>query len=565
MSRSLDDAARALRTIRHLRLRQVSHLLWRRLRGLPAPTAPSARWAHERGMRVATALAALGPVGGADAAAATARALLRGRLEMLGHDLPWDGDWMAAGPSPLWRYHLHYHDHLADLAWLAASERDDRATGALASALAGWWTAWSGGGTPAWDPYPTSVRLVNWVRILGWAGGRLPADVRARLERGIAQQVRHLARTLEWHLDGNHLLRNAWALVVGALCLDDAGAERRARALFARLMREQVHEDGWHEEHSPMYHVRALRDAREVAVAATAAGAPLDDTTRAIIDRMAAALPWMRRGDGALWLRNDAAQDHGVDLAPLLAAAPAAAGVRHFADAGAVVAVDPASGDRVRVDLGAPSPPHQPAHAHAGALGFELDLAGVPLVCDRGCSGYDGDPWRPYLRGSAAHSTVVIAGRDQSELWATFRVGGRAAVATHAVSGDAQALRVEAECRPYHAPSVVHRRALGRAGREVRIDDTVHGAGRRTVEAFVHFAPSWDAASAGAGRVVLTHRALSASLVVEGAVEATLHRGERAPVIGWHAERFGGVTPAWSLRLRATGGDAAWSIRIRPD
>lgn len=567
---ALARAARLVRTLRHLRGRQLLHLPLQRLRPAWQPTRVAATWSTDRAARAGSALTALGPVAGVTEAERIATAWLDGHFVMLGEEIAWTGDWTMRGPSPLWRYHLHYHEHLADLAWLAARDNDTRAVDRLVADLAGWERAWGEGGAPAWDAYVVSVRVGSWVRILAWAGALLPEATRQRLQDGIATHVEHLAHRFEWHLDGNHLLRNAWALALGSAFFDGPWAHRtaaRAQRLFSALMDDQILADGWHVERSPMYHVRALRDAMELEAVLQSVGAPIDHARNAALQRMAAALPWMRRADGSLWLLNDAAQDHGVALAPLNespAAAEPALGVRHFVDAGTIVVIDE-DGDRLRLDVGGPAPAHQPAHAHAGALGFELDLAGVPCIVDRGCSGYDGDPWRSYLRGTAAHSTVMLDGQDQSELWATFRIGGRAAVRVTECVGGARDLTVRAECRAFATRAHTHARTVQRRGRTVTITDEVRGPALERVDGFVHFAPEWEATAVDASTVRVARAGQSVLVRVDGAVRVSLHRGEMHPRCGWQAERFNTVVPAWTLRLTATERQRPrWTITIDP-
>ncbi|MEX2181719.1 MAG: heparinase II/III family protein [Gemmatimonadaceae bacterium] len=543
-----------------------------RLIDVGSATAKTAdQWRAAQGARELDALSALGPVAGAEEAERTARVWLEDRLDILGLRVPWADDWRMAGPSPLWRYHLHYHEHLADLAWLAGRTSDPAMVRRLALDLRGWNKVWASGGAPAWDPYPVSVRLVSWLRILAWAGPLLDAPERDLLERGIARHVASLRSRLEWHIDGNHLLRNTSALVLGSSVLEGPESESlqdEAVTLFERTLAEQVPGDGIHLERTPMYHVRALRDAIEVEACLKTRRRNLGASSVAIIDRMAAALPWMLRADGELWMLNDTAHDHGVDLAPLLARAAAVAeppsGLRYFGDAHLVVIV--ADRDRLRIDLGGPAPAHQPGHAHAGALGFELDVEGFPFIVDGGCSGYDGDPWRAYLRGTAAHNTVAIDGKDQSELWATFRVGARAAVSGVACSGTPHLLTIAAVCRPYHARGVVHRREFRREGRVLVINDVVQGAARRLVESFLHFDPAWDAASSSAHQFVLTRPGARVSVTVNGATDVSLHRGQGDPRIGWYARGFNHVVPSWTLRLREERYvERPWRITITPD
>lgn len=314
-----------------------------------------------------------------------------------------------------------------------------------------------------------------------------------------------------------------------------------------------------------MYHARALRDALEVQAGLTACGRPLGAGTPERIHAMEQALPWMLRADGSLWQLNDTAGDHGVDLAPLLNRADRGIeGVRHFQDARTAVLAD-RDGDRLRLDLGAPAPAHQPGHAHAGSLGFELDLGGVPCVVDRGVSGYDGDPWRAHLRGSAAHSTVSVDGRDQSELWATFRVGGRARVEDVVVEGGTRRFRASATCVPYHDRGIAHRREFTREGRAVTITDQVDGAAGRRVEAFVHLDPSWEARTISDREFEIRHRSATATIRVDGPAGCSLHRGEQSPPLGWHARGFNDVVPAWTLRLREDRYvGASWRVTITP-
>jgi uncharacterized heparinase superfamily protein len=510
------------------------------------------------------ALTALGPVGGETAARSHATAWLEGRVHGLGVDVPWDGDWTMPGPSPLWRYHLLYHDHLADLAWLVHAERSDAALGALVEALAGFERDWGRGGAPAWDAYPVSVRLVNWMRILAWTGPRLPAHTRRVIEDGVGIHAVHLARNLEWHLDANHLLRDAWAIALARLVVEPAVLPVR---LFERILAEQVLADGWHEERSPMYHARAVRDAIELVDASAAAGRPLDAQTRARVAAMTDALPWMLRVDGSLWALNDTAQDLGVTVPPLVARASGAPeGVRHFDGAGTSVLVDSANGDRLRIDRGAPAPAHQPAHSHAGALALEWDVGGVPCLVDRGCSGYDGDPWRAWLRSTAAHNTVVVGDTDQSEMWATFRVGGRATARTHSRNDSTVAFAIEMSCVGWSTPGRVHRRGIRRDGRRLTIEDRVDGAGGVALAGFLHLHQAWNVESVSADELLLSRPEVTVRCRIEGAASVSLHRAERGPLCGWHANGFGDVVPAWTIRIAPdrTNSSPSWRTILDP-
>ena len=90
------------------------------------------------------------------------------------------------------------------------------------------------GSRPGWDPYPTSLRLVNWIK-RAWMGGVMDAT----RTHSLAEQSRWLARRLEWHLLGNHLWANAKAMVFAGTYFD--GDEARTwRRIGLRLVRREL-------------------------------------------------------------------------------------------------------------------------------------------------------------------------------------------------------------------------------------------------------------------------------------------------------------------------------------
>ena len=132
--------------------------------------------------------------------------------------LPTPGDWNHVDWPRLWLYNAHYFD---DLVADDASARGDWHRELLAR--------WLRDNPPArgsgWEPYPTSLRIVNWCK---WALAGNAFDEAARHSLGV--QARLAARRLERHLLGNHLWANAKALVFAGCFFDGAEAARwRAR------------------------------------------------------------------------------------------------------------------------------------------------------------------------------------------------------------------------------------------------------------------------------------------------------------------------------------------------
>ncbi len=89
-----------------------------------------------------------------------------------------------------------------------------------------------------WDPYPTSLRIVNWVK---WqlTGNALP-DM---CVQSLVVQSRWAYATYEWHLLGNHIFANAKALIFAGIFFSGEEADnwlRQGLKIVANELPEQV-------------------------------------------------------------------------------------------------------------------------------------------------------------------------------------------------------------------------------------------------------------------------------------------------------------------------------------
>ncbi|WP_271008543.1 heparinase II/III family protein [Paucibacter sp. B51] len=341
-------------------------------------------------------------------------------------------DWEETTRSKLWLYNLHYFDDLN----AADAPARDAWHGAL---MDDWMRRHPVGGT-GWEPYPCSLRIVNWIK--RHLGNR---PLSGAQRDSLAAQARWLAQRLEWHLLGNHLFVNAKALVIAGLFFDGPESDRwlaRGLAIVADELHEQVLPDGGNFERSPMYHAIFLEDVLDLINAADAfpgrVRADVVDDWRRTAGRMTA---WLRAAchpDGEISLFNDAAVgvapppqmllDYavrvGVDAPALAWPRPAAPLLTVLPDSGYLRTDSP---DAVALlDVAPVGPDYLPGHAHADTLSFELSVFGERVVVNGGTSRYGLGPERLRERGTAAHSTVIVDGQDSSEVWGGFRVARRA-------------------------------------------------------------------------------------------------------------------------------------------
>jgi len=490
--------ARLLRTVRHLKPVQVwgraAHLVdvaRPDLRSAPPRRPPAAPW-----IPPATRPAALtGP--------ATARFL--NRSGDIGRPEAWQ-----SGQELLWLYNLHYFDDLL-------SNEAARAP-APRLALIDRWIAENPPATGVgWQPYPTSLRIVNWIKA-GLAGLPLPP---AAVD-SLAVQTRWLAAHLEHHLLGNHLLANAKALVFAGTWFAGAEADawrRRGLALFARQLPEQILADGGHFERSPMYHAIILEDLLDLLNLARTSAAD-DPVSRSLPARIAAMRAWlaaMTHPDGRIAFFNDAAFGIAAEPADLDAYAARLKLPKAVPPRGPVTELQPSGyirlqlGDAVLLIDAAPiGPDYLPGHAHADTLSFEFSLGAQRVVVNGGTSVYGTGPQRRRERATAAHSTVEVDGLDSSEVWAGFRVGRRARVRGLAVSRSASEVSVTAAHDGYawRPGRPIHRRRWTLTPSSLAIDDRIEGAATAAVARF-HLAPPVKAAASedgATGRLTLPKR-----------------------------------------------------------
>ena len=468
-------------------------------------------------------------------------------------DVGWDDPQLGL----LWRYNLHYFD---DLNAAGAEGRRD-----LHRSLMGRWMADNpaGRGT-AWAPYPTSLRVANWIKL--FLGG---FDPDAALLDSLATQVRWLGQRLEWHVLGNHLFVNAKALIMAGLFFDGdeaAGWLADGICILERELPEQILTDGGQFERSTMYHALAVDDVLDLLQVVRACGADIAGSVGVearqlavtLTGRMPAMLRWlacMSHPDGRIASFNDAA----VGIAPpndelwrvagalgLSVPTPPTDGVTVLADSG-YVRVQRGAAVGI-VDVAPIGPDYLLAHAHADTLTFEVSVRGRRLVVNGGTSRYGTSPERVRERGTAAHNTVEIAGQDSSEVWSGFRVGRRARVTGVAVDG----WQVQGAHDGYRflpgAP--VHRRHWLWEPDAVTVTDTVSSASSSSTAALArfHLAPGLQLVRDGARWAVREDEQLVAVIEVLA--------GDAHANVGTHAPRFGVVEPVDVLVVRLRGGCA---------
>ena len=540
------NALRLYHTLKHLKRVQITNRIWRKL------SPPRFDWVAAPALRTQHPLSSL-------TASRPPSLLGPDRIRVFQQTILVDrSTWNDHKLSHLVLYNLHYFD---DLAADNASERREW----HASLMDRWIEENPPGCGAGWEPYPLSLRIVNWIK---WAlaGNTLSPRQLASL----APQAAALPKLLEYHLLANHLFANAKAMVFAGAFFSGDLAEawlKQGCELLQGEIAEQILSDGGHFELSPMYHSIILEDMLDLTrLSQVYPDAQPLQMMRGKADTIQAMRRWlsvMTHPDQQIAFFNDAAFEiaaapHALhDYAARLGLADVPshfAGLTYLADTGylrlerddAVVLIDAA-------EIG---PDYQPGHAHADTLSFEWSLGPQRIVVNSGTSCYGISAERHRQRATAAHSTVEVDGQDSSEVWSGFRVARRAHVYDVRVDENAQRISVSAAHDGYRRlpARIRHLRRWVLETGQMRVHDQLVGNPCAAIARF-HLHP----------QLVLlpTSRRLQQSLQAPDnrRIEIEVEQGDLSRVTSTYHPRFDVALATHMLVSRCLSGEHDWTAR----
>ncbi len=286
------------------------------------------------------------------------------------------------------------------------------------------------------EPYPISLRVMNWIRFFITHGIN-----ESKYNNSLWLQLQLLCKQKEYHLLGNHLLENGFALLFGAYYFNDISLYKQAKSILVDELNEQILADGAHFELSPMYHclmTYRVLDCFNLVSNNSLFNKELLQLLKDKAEKMLVFVNNFTFRNGDIPLLNDAA--NGITPSPKQ--------LCKYAEVLCLTSTKDLtlseSGYRklvsenieLFIDAAAVGPTYQPGHAHADTLSFELHLKGKPFIVDTGTSTYEINDSRFHERSTKAHNTVTINDENSSEVWAGHRVAKRANVTIHKDNSD---------------------------------------------------------------------------------------------------------------------------------
>lgn len=205
-------------------------------------------------------------------------------------------------------------------------------------------------------------------------------------------------------------------------------------------------------------------------------------------------------------------------------------------------------------DAGALGYPSIAAHGHADALSFCLALNGEWWLVDPGTYAYHSEPrWRDYFRGTAAHNTLTLDSRSQSEMAGPFLWVKHADAKIEGTGvGKIDHQWAEGSHTGYSNIGITHRRKLEffPGEQRIQVSDFIDGVGIHEIAIHFHFAPDINVSYDLQKKHWIAKKQHSARMLVFNLDKSwrwEAARGSETPILGWYSPALGVKLPADTL------------------
>ena len=430
-----------------------------------------------------------------------------------------DLDFGKVGASGPLAEQLQGFSWLRDVAAAAARETGAR----LAEAVVGRWLLAHGTRIDeSWAPHLWGERILYWTAYAPYVLSSSDSGYRSALLNTLARGARHLDSTADKAPSGLRRI-TAWCGVVAAGLLVQGGVPRVARgeAGLARALASAQFDDGGLVSRSPFEQALLVDRLGLLRDCYAAAKQTIPDGIEAASAAALAALHGVTLGDGALSSWQGCNPGEAARLAALVEGCGFRArplrqargwGYQRLSALGTVLVLDAAP----------PPPQKMVALGSASTLAFEMSDGPQRLVVNCGGPGplptELSDGLVEGLRTTAAHSTLVLADTNSTNILADGSLGKGVEDVAIDRSEDNDASRLEASHDGYaRAFGLMHKRSLmlGNDGKELRGADQLIARGRRKIRESAPFAARFHLARGV--EVTLTADGMGAILRSSGA------------------------------------------------
>jgi hypothetical protein len=451
-----------------------------------------------------------------------------------------------------------------------------------------------------------ALRVMSWIWTLKYItnSAHLTPPAYVRIVGSLYLQVNHVARHLSLYSSANnHLISELSAMAVAGYALNHRRWVQRALTMLESEIDRQVLGDGVGAEqsvsylsHTMEYYLLVLLEMKERDAAFP--GKEMERLRRAAIFLQSlmdqtGMLPGFGDNDSgevlalssgcygnykslvnlvgyltgtAGLIQGDVALDEktywlvGPDSFEVLKKQPRAPKLRRssFPDGGYYVLESRLRGKAVRVvfDCGPLGMRPGAGHGHSDALSFVLFVDECSILIDPGTYTYFGSNfWRDYFRGTSAHNTVRVDGKDQSEFAGKFLASYHAqAECVEWIEG----CKVVGRQKGYNRlrDPLTHTRSLSIDGARdsLVIADEFEAAGAHLLETYFHFDSSCEVTAEDSNLFSVSARGRDMhrlSLFLDARMEWGAFFGDESMPLGWQSRGYGRIEKTQTIRGKA--------------
>jgi uncharacterized heparinase superfamily protein len=386
--------------------------------------------------------------------------------------------WDNKKVDKLWKYNLHYFDFINSI------EITDENILKVNSVIKLWIDNNPIGKGTGWEPYPTSIRIINLVK---WQWKTVSLSNLALTS--LWNQSLWLNNHIEFHLLGNHILTNAKALAFSGYLFQGSSSKKillKSKKILKKQINEQFLIDGAHFELSPMYHSICLEDLLDIYNLFKYNN--LLNLNMIIAKKVNLALNWLKDfsyQNEEIANFNDCSNGISQPLSNLKNyTEKLGLQIKYLNDNNLIYyhksgyIIFKKWDLKLIADLGNIGPNYIPGHAHADTLSFELSIGKNRIFVNSGTSHYEKNMDRHLQRSTKSHSTVEINGENSSQVWSGFRVANRAVIKNLVIHDNAPInINFNASHNGYNScfKKLIHNRNWHITTKSITISDQIFG------------------------------------------------------------------------------------------
>jgi uncharacterized heparinase superfamily protein len=336
----------------------------------------------------------------------------------------------------------------------------------------------------SWDPYPTSLRIVNWIKYI--IKNKIE---RSEINNSLFRQADILFKRREYHLLTNHLFKNIVALLYSGVIFNNEKWKKWAINELKKQLQEQLTVNNYHFELSPTYHAIFTQDLLDIynLLLNNNCNESIEifQTLKRIIPDALSWCNYFSSNDEYLKI-NDVNYEGCPTLYELHKYAKLL-GIYENKNIQQNIHYPVLQNNNLKLMMycAAHQPAYNPAHSHDDLTSILLWLEKKPILIDTGNYCYDDTEERGYSRSTKAHNCFTVSGNNQSEMWKVFRIGKRAKLLSREITEN----RINCTHNGYKDSGILYTREISSVDNGFEIRDVFHSKKKRSYEIYFHFHP----------------------------------------------------------------------------